>query len=118
MKPLNEFIRDLREDNDKTQAQVADELHIKQQYYSKYENGEYELPIRHLIGLANFYNLNTDYILQRTNYKHSLDRLAMPYCDNVSVDQVLSYLLSLDKVARKSVWEYIEYLASKKENRI
>lgn len=59
-----------------------------------------------------------DYILQRTNYKHSLDRLAMPYCDNVSVDQVLSYLLSLDKVARKSVWEYIEYLASKKENRI
>lgn len=116
MKPLNEFIRDLREDSDKTQAQVADELHIKQQYYSKYENGEYELPIRHLVGLANFYNTNTDYILQRTKYKHSLDRLSKPYCDNVSIDQVVSNLLALNENSRKSVIEYLDYLVDKQKN--
>lgn len=118
MKPLNEFIRDLREDNDKTQVQIADELYIKQQYYSKYENGEYELPIRHLVGLANFYKTNTDFILQRTKYKHALDRLTAPYCDDISIDQVLTALLSLDRSTRKSVWEYIEYVANKKDNKI
>ena len=110
MKPLNEFIRDLREDNDKTQAQVAEELHIKQQYYSKYENGEYELPIRHLIGLANFYNTNTDFILQRTNYKLNLDFLSKSYYENVSVDQMLSNLLSLNVEDRKSIVEYLNFL--------
>lgn len=113
MKPLNEFIRDLREDNDKTQAQVADELHIKQQYYSKYENGEYELPIRHLIGLANFYNTNTDFILQRTNYKLSLNYLSKPYYENISIDQIISNLLSLNVEDRKSIVEYLNFLLSK-----
>ncbi|MBS5726057.1 MAG: helix-turn-helix transcriptional regulator [Clostridiales bacterium] len=116
MKPLNEFIRDLRIDRDKTQSQVAEELHIKQQYYSKYENGEYELPIRHLVGLANYYNTNTDYILQRTKFKHSLDRLSMPYLEDISIDQLLGMLLSLEKEDRKSAIEYINFLVNKQKN--
>ena len=56
-------IRDLREDNNLTQADVAKILHIKQNTYSQYETGKRELPIEVLIKLARFYKTTTDYIL-------------------------------------------------------
>ena len=62
-------IRDLREDNDITQKEIADYLHIKQNTYSQYENGKRQLPIDMLIALAKFYNTSTDYILGLTNKK-------------------------------------------------
>ena len=63
MKSYIEIIRDLREDNDLTQKQIADILQTTQQVYSAYENGNNELPIRHLITLAKFYKVSADYIL-------------------------------------------------------
>ena len=56
-------IRDLREDNDKTQQNIADYLGTSQTMYARYERGASELPIRHLIKLAKLYNVSTDYIL-------------------------------------------------------
>ena len=57
------IIRDLREDNDFTQQQVADVLGTSQTMYARYERGANELPIRHLVVLAKFYNVSADYIL-------------------------------------------------------
>ena len=62
-------IRDLREDNNLTQADVAKFLHIKQNTYSQYENEQRQLPLSCLIALAKFYKTSTDYILGRTNRK-------------------------------------------------
>ena len=62
-------LKDLREDNDKTQRELADFLHIKQNTYSQYENGQRQLPIDALIKLAEYYSVSTDYILERTNIK-------------------------------------------------
>lgn len=59
-------IKDLREDNDITQKKIAEYLHIKQNTYSQYENGQRQLPIDALIALAKFYNTSTDYILGLT----------------------------------------------------
>jgi len=59
-------IRDLREDNDLTQKEIADYLHIKQNTYSQYESGQRQLPISCLIALAKFYKTSTDYILGLT----------------------------------------------------
>lgn len=56
-------IRDLREDADLTQAQVAEVLGTSQTMYARYERGASELPIRHLIVLAKLYRVSTDYIL-------------------------------------------------------
>lgn len=56
-------IRALREDHDLTQQQVAQVLGTTQQVYSRYEKGENELPIRHLITLCRFYRVSADYIL-------------------------------------------------------
>lgn len=60
-------IRDLREDSDKTQQEIAELLGTSQTMYARYERGANEMPIRHLVALADFYNVSTDYILGRTN---------------------------------------------------
>ncbi|MBQ7356665.1 MAG: helix-turn-helix transcriptional regulator [Clostridia bacterium] len=62
-------IRDLREDCDMTQKEVASYLNIKQNTYSQYETGQRQLPIEHLIALAKLYNTSTDYILGLTDKK-------------------------------------------------
>ncbi|MBD5082957.1 MAG: helix-turn-helix transcriptional regulator [Clostridiales bacterium] len=63
------IIRDLREDNDKTQQEIADFLGTSQTMYARYERGANELPIHHLIKLCDYYNVSADYILGRTNNK-------------------------------------------------
>ena len=62
-------IKDLREDNDLTQAEIAKLLHIKQNTYSQYENGQRQIPIKCLIELARYYKTSTDYILGLTDNK-------------------------------------------------
>ena len=56
-------LRDLREDADLTQRQVASFLGMSQTGYSKYETGENDIPTRVLIQLAGFYHTTTDYLL-------------------------------------------------------
>ena len=56
-------IRDLREDNDLTQKEMAQILHCSQQVYSNYELGQRDIPTAILIALAKYYNTTTDYIL-------------------------------------------------------
>ena len=60
-------IRDLREDRDLTQREIAEYLRIKQNTYSQYENGQRQLPIEFFIALAKYYNTSTDYILGLTD---------------------------------------------------
>lgn len=63
MKEYNRIIRELREDNDLKQKDIAKLLGTTQQVYSRYENGENEIPVRHIITLCKFYNISADYIL-------------------------------------------------------
>ena len=72
MKPYYEIIRDLREDHDLRQAQIARLLKTTQQVYSRYEKGQNEIPLRHLITLAKFYNVSLDYIAGLTSEKRKL----------------------------------------------
>lgn len=62
-------IKDLREDKDKLQKEIAEYLGISQQYYSQYELGNYTMPVHLLIKLADYYNVSIDYILDRTDNK-------------------------------------------------
>ena len=56
-------IRDLREDHDKTQVEIAEILGTSQTMYARYERGANELPIHHLITLCEYYGVSADYIL-------------------------------------------------------
>lgn len=60
-------IRDLREDHDLTQKQLAKELNCSQQVYSNYELGQRDIPTDILKKLSDFYNVSADYILEITN---------------------------------------------------
>lgn len=60
-------MRDLREDNDKTQQEIAEILNTSQTMYARYERGTNELPIHHLLTLANYYDVSTDYLLGITD---------------------------------------------------
>ena len=63
------IMRDLREDADKTQAEVAKYLGTSQTMYARYERGANELPLRHLIALCDLYGVSADYILGREKKK-------------------------------------------------
>ena len=56
-------VRDLREDHDKTQQEIADVLGTSQTMYARYERGANELPLRHLVTLCRYYQVSADYIL-------------------------------------------------------
>ncbi len=60
-------LRDLREDSDKTQQEVADYLNMHRSVYRRYESGEREIPVWAIIKLAELYNTSTDYILGLTD---------------------------------------------------
>ncbi len=63
MKEYYEIIRELREDRDLSQTQIAEVLGTTQQVYSRYEKGINEIPVRHIITLCKFYKVSADYIL-------------------------------------------------------
>ncbi len=60
-------IRNLREDADMTQTQIAKVLNCSQRVYSNYERGDLDIPTEILIKLANFHDVSVDYILNRTD---------------------------------------------------
>ncbi len=60
-------LKDLREDKDMKQSDIAEYLGIQQTVYSRYERGFQNIPIEHLLSLADFYDVSTDYIFGRTN---------------------------------------------------
>lgn len=65
-------LRDLREDKDMTQTQVAEYLKTTQSYYGQYERGEIEIPFDRVISLAKLYNVSLDYIAGLTNDKRGI----------------------------------------------
>ena len=60
-------IRDLREDHDKTQKQIAEMLNMQITVYRRYESGEREIPLWAAIKLADYYRVSLDYLVGKTN---------------------------------------------------
>ena len=61
--------RDLREDSDKTQIEIADYLNMQRSVYRRYETGEREIPVWAVIKLAQLYHVTTDYLLGLSDKK-------------------------------------------------
>lgn len=68
-----ERIRDLREDNDLNQKDLASYLSVDQSTYSDYENGRINVPVDMLIKIAEYYNVSLDYLVGRSNTKEFVD---------------------------------------------
>lgn len=68
-------LKDMREDRDLLQTDVAALLGISQTVYSRYERGFQTIPVIHLLKLADFYNTSTDFLLGRTNNPKPYERI-------------------------------------------
>ena len=66
-------LRDLREDSDKTQQEIADYLGTSAQHYGKNESGKAEIPLERAVLLAKYYNVSLDYIAGISSSRHPLD---------------------------------------------
>lgn len=71
---MYQHIRDLREDKDMTQKQMAEILNCSQRIYSNYERGDVDVPTQILIKLAEFHNTSVDYLLGLTDEKRAYPR--------------------------------------------
>ncbi|PNV59999.1 XRE family transcriptional regulator [Clostridium sp. chh4-2] len=118
MQNSTDIIRELREENELKQIQVAKILGITQQSYSNYETGAHEFPSRHLVKLSEFYGVTTDYLLGKTEYRQYVSDLNKPLVNHTTIGDFLSLLMSLDKENRKHLISYANYLhtLNKKED--
>lgn len=118
LKSVIDLLRELREDHDYSQSDIAAVLGISQQHYSKYETGEYELPLRHFITLAEHYRVSADYLIGRCSYDKK-GPLEMVYVtQDCTCEKLIQDTLSLSEHGRKSVVEYIELQRLKEKRKL
>lgn len=110
MKTLNQRIRDLREDHDLKQIELADYLGVTQQTYSNYENGHREIPTSVVVQLAQFYKVSTDYLLgSNASYLGNVD-LNAQYLGKITVHDVVYDIQKLDKLNRRELVDFVHFL--------
>ena len=118
MKSVMDLLRELREDHDRSQKDIAAVLGISQQHYSKYETGDYELPLRHFITLAEYYGVSADYLIGRCSYDEKKPLELIYVTRDYTCENLVQDTLSLSEQGRKSVVEYVELQQLKEEHNI
>lgn len=109
---LFQRIRDLREDNDFRQIDVAKSLNIDRSQYQKYEAGTVSIPIRVIIDLAKLYNVSVDYILGLTN-----NRTILTEKISVNTQKALSYFNRLNNEEQDYILGEMARLNLQKNNK-
>lgn len=112
MKELREMIRDLREDRDLKQKDVARYLNIAQQTYSNYENGRRYIPTWVVTALAKFYKVSTDYLLGADTIYFCGTNLNSSYLENITMHDVMYDIQKLKPQGRRELVRYLQYLKS------
>lgn len=103
------ILRDLREERGLTQMEISGILGIKQQQYSKYENGHNELPLRYLTTMADYYNVPVDYLLGRTQRNHGTSYQNVYVTRDCSCEALMELVLSLSDMGRRDVIEFARF---------
>lgn len=116
MKTFNDRLRDLREDHDLSQKQVAAILRTTQQRYSEYETGKTQMPLHHLITLAQHYNISMDYILGLVNEDESgISNVSLTR--SCTSNDLIRRVLSLSPEGRNRAVDYVSLLELKYKER-
>lgn len=104
-------LRDLREDKDLSQSDIANKINTTQSYYAQYENGKRPIPFERVIELANFYNVSLDYIAGRTNDKLGLSHSKLPSDET----ELLKKFRSLSNERKIRILERLEIMFEEQE---
>ena len=115
MKQMLELLRDMREDKDMSQREVAKMLGVTQQQYSQYENGSTELPLRHFAKLVEIFSVSADYLLGRTMLPSNRSFENVYVVRDCSCVDLVGDILTLSSQGRKAVVDYVA-LQQIKEN--
>ena len=97
---------ELREDHDLKQSDIAKILSVSQQYYSKYETGQNELPVRHLITLAKFYNISADYLLGISDFSTAMQNMK----SDTPMKKLINDISELNNKSKAAVRDYVDLL--------
>ncbi len=103
-------LKDLREDADKKQSDIADILYMQLTQYGRYERGERELPLNIAVALAKYYDVSLDYIAGLSNNKRPLDKFVLSFEE----EQILKKFRSLSEFQKGQVFERIQSLSENK----
>ena len=107
---LSDRLRNLREHHNLKQQTVAAYLHISQQTYSRYENGQRELPLCHLVPLSKLYHVSADYLLGISVNQKDLPALSKQVCGNASLETLFEDITSLNTENLSLLHSYIDFL--------
>ena len=115
MKEVREIIRELREDHDLTQKEVAVYLNVSQQCYQSYESGRCAIPISVLTALAMLYRVSADYLLGLDTSYLGITNLMSIYIDNTTVYRMVYDMQKIKKNKRRERLHYIKFLGDEEE---
>lgn len=113
MKTMWEILRDMREDRDMTQRDVAEKLGVSTQQYSQYENGVNEIPLHRFAKLIDLFDVSADYLLGRTQRPENKSFRNVQVTKDCSCAALLNAVLSLSEEDREAAVEYVRLLRLK-----
>lgn len=104
-------LKDLREDKDKDQTEIADIIKMSTRQYGLYERGKTDIPLEKALLLAEYYDVSLDYIAGRTNYKKGLNK------SNLTTDEtnILNKYHTLSDVRKAKITERLEMLCEEQQ---
>ncbi len=114
---LGDIIRELRIQNKYTQEYVCERIGSGQSAYSKYENGQAELPARYVLKLSELYGVPTDYILGKTRYTVAPEILTESIVKGVTSSDILLDIHNLNTNGRQRLVDYLSLLKLKYQKR-
>lgn len=107
---LGKLLATLRKEKGVLQKEVATYLNVTVATVSNYEKGVHAPDLDTLILLADFFDVSTDYLLQRTDYKASIDTLNQPLSADYTVSDLMNTLVELDQRSMQALLDYYELL--------
>lgn len=106
MNQYTTILKELREDHDLKQKEVAKIIGTTQQHYSRYETGGYEIPVYALCKLADYYGVSTDYILGRVSYSNATNKISKEIQKNPLIGEIFTDVISLSAEGQFAVRDY------------
>lgn len=110
MKELRELIRELREDRNLKQKEVASYLNVSQQTYSNYESGRRDVPTWAVAALAKYYKVSTDYLLDADSGYLGNTNLKSLYLEDITLHDIMYDIQRLKPRERRDLLRYLQYL--------
>ena len=107
---FGEFLAELRKERRLLQKEVANYLNVTVATVSNYEKGVHSPDLDTLVKLADFFDVSTDYLLQRTDYKASLNMLNKTLTADYRVSDLLNTILEMDQHSMEALLDYYELL--------